>query len=88
MNETIKKLRAKASDLEIELSDLYAMSEERACDYYNVDYKDEAIALINEELVEVYEAIEKAEEVARAEEYKGWADPAFRTQADFDRMRI
>ena len=88
MNETIKKLRQKASDLEIELSDLYAMSEERACDYYNVDYKDEAIALINEDLVEVYEAIEKAEEMARAEEYKGWVDPAFRAQADFDRMRI
>lgn len=88
MNETIKKLRAKASDLEIELSDLYAMSEERACDYYQVDYKEEAITLINEELAEAYKAIDEAEEREIAEMYKGWADPAFKTEADFDRMRI
>lgn len=83
MNETIKKLRTKASDLEIELSDLYAMSEERACDYYQVNYKEEAITLINEELAEAYKAIDEAEERERAEMEDELYHFAFPTERDF-----
>lgn len=81
-------LRDKATALDNELSDLYTMSEEAACFRYNVDYKEEAIELLKYEIQEAYEALEKAEAEEEAKTYAGWVDPAFRTMADFDRMRI
>lgn len=83
-------LRDKATALDNELSDLYTMSEEAACFRYNVDYKEEAIELLKYEIQEAYEALEEAEAEAEeeAKAYAGWVDPAFRTIADFDRMRI
>lgn len=82
------ELRDKATALENELADLYAMSEEAACFRYNVDYKREAIDILDGELRETYKAIEEAEAEEGAKAYAGWADPAFRTMADFNRMRI
>lgn len=82
------ELRDKATALENELADLYAMSEEAACFRYNVDYKQEAIDILDEELRETYKAIEEAEAEEEAKAYAGWVDPAFRTMADFNRMRI
>lgn len=83
-----KILRDKATALENELADLYAMSEEAACFRYNVDYKQEAIDILNDELQDAYKALEEAELEEETKEYAGWCDPAFRTMADFDRMRI
>lgn len=81
-------LRDKATALENEIADLYAMSEEAACFRFNVDSKDEAIEIITMELQDAYKALENAERDEEAREYAGWCDPAFRTMADFDRMRI
>ncbi len=80
--------QAQIEELENELEDLYTMSEEAACFRYNVDYKQEAIDMLNEELREAYKALEDAELDEEAEQYRGWADPAFRSVADFDRMRL
>lgn len=81
-------LRDKATTLENELADLYAMSEEAACFRYNVDTKREAIDTLDEELQNTYKTLEEAERDEEAMAYAGWADPAFRTVADFHRMRI
>lgn len=74
-------------ELEYELADLYSMSEEAACFRYNVDYKEEAIDILKDELEEAYKALEKVEQ-DEAEVVWGYCDPAFRTMADCDRMRI
>jgi hypothetical protein len=81
-------LHDKATALENELADLYAMSEEAACFRYNVDYKQEAIDMLNEDLQEAYWALEEAERKEEEKIYEGWVDPAFRTMADFNRMRL
>lgn len=81
-------LQDKATALENELADLYAMSEEAARFRYNVDEKQEAIEILDEELQSTYKAIEEAELAEEAKTYEGWIDPAFRTMADFNRMRI
>lgn len=75
-------------ELENELEDLCTMSEEDACERFNVDSKYEAIQLINMELQDAYRALDEAEREEEAEGYAGWCDPAFRTAADFYRMRI
>lgn len=75
-------------ELENELEDLYTMSEEAACFRYHVDFKEDAIDTLKDELEEAYEALENADSEEEAEGYAGWCDPAFRTAADFYRMRI
>lgn len=72
----------------MEIADLYSMSEEAACFRYNTDNKEEAINILNAELADLYKVLAEKEEEARAEEYRGWADPAFRSVADFDKMRL
>lgn len=67
----------------MELADLYYMSEDAACFRYNVDTKQEAIEMLNEELMQLNVLLREKED----EEYSGWVDPAFRTTADFDRLR-
>lgn len=83
-----EELRTQIEELENELADLYSMSEEAACFRYNVDYKEEAIDILKDELEEAYKNLDKAEREEEAEEYAGWCDPAFPTMADFYRMRI
>lgn len=83
-----EELRTQIEELENELADLYSMSEEAACFRYNVDYKEEAIDILKDELEEAYKNLDKAEREEEAEEYVGWCDPAFPTMADFYRMRI
>ena len=80
--------QAQIEELENELEDLYTMSEEAACFRYHVDCKEDAIDILKDELEEAYEAFEEAEREEEAEGYDGWLDPAFRTMADFDRMRV
>ncbi|MBO7307911.1 MAG: hypothetical protein J6U59_07780 [Alistipes sp.] len=83
-----EELQMQIEELENELEDLGTMSEEDACDRFNVDSKNEAIEFINMELQDAYKALDEAEREEEAEEYAGWCDPAFRTMADFYRMRI
>lgn len=83
-----EELRNQIEEWEGDLTDLCTMSEEDACSRFNVDTKYEAIELINMELQVAYKALDKAEREEEAEVVWGWCDPAFRTLADFDRMRI
>ena len=88
MKKTLEDFQMEAQNLENELADLYSMSEEAACFRYNVDEKQEAIDTLDEQLQNTYKAMEEAERDKEAMAYAGWADPAFRTVADFHRMRI
>lgn len=88
MKSDINTRKQEVVAIENEFAYLYAMSEEAACFRYNVDYKQEAIDILKEEFREAYKALEKAELEEEAEECAGWCDPAFRSVADFDRMRI
>lgn len=83
-----EELRNQTEGWEDDLADLRTMSEEDACSRFNVDSKQEAIELINMELQDAYKALDEAEREEVAEAVWGWCDPAFRTAADFDRMRI
>jgi hypothetical protein len=83
-----EELRNRIEEWEDDLVDLCTMSEEEACDRFNVDNKYEAIELINIELQDAYKALDEAEREEEAEEYAGWCDPAFRTMADFYKMRL
>jgi hypothetical protein len=86
-----EELRMQIEEWEDNLNDLCTMSEEDACSRFNVDCKFEAIELISMELQDAYKALDAAEldeAEAEAEAYRGWADPAFRSVADFDRMRL
>lgn len=80
-------LRVDLSEAENELNDIYTMSEEAACFRYLCDTKEEAINILEESIKELSHKIEALEE-AEDDEYRGWCDPAFRTEADFYRMRI
>lgn len=79
--------------LQAEYNDLLYLDEERACDLYETDTKDEAIALLQEHIDTLIAEIDLAteeEEIRRTKESDDmpWIDPAFRTMADFNRMRI
>ena len=80
-NET----RLKIEEVEMELADLYSMSEEAVCFRYNTDTKQEAIEALNDELTTLYEEMKNMES---GELNWGGVDPAFGTMADFDRMRV
>lgn len=84
----MQETRTKIEEVEMELADLYSMSEEAACFRYNVDYKEEAINILNAELADLYKVLAEKEAEAEAEAYLGWADPAFQSIADFYRMRM
>jgi LytS/YehU family sensor histidine kinase len=88
MKKTLASLQIEVQNLENELADLYAMSEEAACFRYNVDEKQEAIVSLHEEIKDLYEKIEIAEYEEEVEVSVSWVDPAFRSLADFDRMRV
>lgn len=84
----MQEAKTKIEEVEMELADLYSMSEEAACFRYNVDYKEEAIDILKDELEDLYKVLAEKEAEAEAEAYRGWADPAFASIAEFDRMRI
>lgn len=83
-----EELRNQIEEWEGDLTDLCTMSEENACSRFNVDSKYEAIELINMELQDAYRSLDEAEREEETEVVWGWCDPAFRTLADFYRMRI
>lgn len=76
-------------ELQAEYNDLLYLDEERACDLYNTDTKSEAITILQEHIDTLIAEIDLATE---EEEMKSatmpWIDPAFRTMADFNRMRV
>lgn len=76
-------MNSRYTELNNELEDVYAMSEEAVCFRYNVDNKAEAIAILQAEIDSIDD-----EEDEDDDYYRGWCDPAFRTMGDFDRMRV
>ena len=78
-------LRSKLAEEEVELQDVYAMSEEDVCSKYNTDTKEEAITAIIEWIEDLIQQIEDAE--AKNAPLMT-IDPAFSSMAEFDRMRI
>lgn len=83
------KMHQALRELEAEIEDVYTMSEEAACFRYNVDNKEEIVQRLKEEEQSLIEQIEyeEEEEVRKNGSYIG-IDPAFRSMADFDRMRV
>lgn len=80
-------------ELQAEYNDLLYLDEECACGLYKTDTKDEAITILQEQIDTLITEIDLAteeEEIRRAKESDDmpWIDPAFRTMADFNRMRI
>lgn len=87
----MQETKTKIEEVEMELADLYCMSEEAACFRYNTDSKEEAINILNAELADLYKVLAEKEAEAEREEAEivwGYCDPAFRSVADFDRMRL
>lgn len=79
-------------ELQAEYNDLLYLDEERACDLYKTDTKSEAITILQEQIdtliVEIDLATEEETKRAKESDDMPWIDPAFRTMADFDRMRV
>lgn len=80
-------------ELQAEYNDLLYLDEKCACHLYNTDTKSEAITILQEQIDTLIAEIDLAteeEEIRRAKESDDmpWIDPAFRTMADFNRMRI
>ena len=87
----MRELENKVAQLENELADLYTMSEEAACFRYNVDYKQEAIDILTDDLNEAYKALEEAEieyETENADWHNYGLDPAFSSWSEFNKMRV
>lgn len=75
------ELKIKIEEVELELADLYSMSEEAACFRYNVDEKSEAIIAIHEELTELYKRLDKLQE--EEVDPSIWVTPGFTSEIDF-----
>lgn len=82
LNDKRKQLQA----LENDLINIYYMSDAMGCAKYNVDYKDEAIEFIEEDMESLRNEIAKLEEKMLdpdAEMERAMYHPAFRTEASF-----
>lgn len=84
----MQETRTKIEEVEMELADLYSMSEEAACFRYNTDSKEEAIDILNAELNALYKQLDELVSEDSEECSIGWVDQAFKSLADFERMRI
>lgn len=83
---TLNEKREKLQTLENDLINIYYMSDAMVCDKYNVDYKDEAIEFIEEDMESLRDEIAKMEEKLLdpdAEMERAMYHPAFRTERDF-----
>jgi hypothetical protein len=83
-----EELRWRIEEVEMELADLYSMSEEAACFRYNADNKEEVIDILNAELNTLYKRLDEVVSEESDECSIGWVDQAFKSLADFERMRI
>lgn len=78
--------RQELAKLEAELISVYYMSDAMVCDKYNVDYKDEAIEFIEEDMESLRDEIAKMEEKMLdpdAEMERAMYHPAFPTEQSF-----
>lgn len=86
MNSIIDTLRRELKGLNAELSDIYDLSEEAACECYNVDSKAEIIEIMNDEITSKSAELEEAEWNMGDDDDREIERPyhfAFRTEPDF-----
>ena len=82
----MSNLRQQLSDAEIELEDLYCMSEEAACFRYNTRAKEDAITMVREWIESLIAQIEQEVEDEMIEEAMTTPQPyhfAFATESEF-----
>lgn len=78
MHTQLEAIKREISQLEIELADVYSMSEESVIFRYNVDYKEEAIECLEDQIKTLYSRCEEIEyEMERIELPDDW--PVFPT---------
>ena len=85
MNSIIT-LRNRLADAEAELEDIYTMSEQAACECYNVDYKEDIIIAFQElidELIRQIDVAQEEEDIRRASETPQPYHYAFATEREF-----
>lgn len=83
----LRNLQRQLSELDTELNDVYSMSEEAACFRYNVDCKEDAINLLEDEIDCITAQIEDCEcEQGGAEPFFG--DIAFPTEQSYYSFRF
>lgn len=70
-------------ELEKELEEVRGMTEKEACDAYMVNSKNEAIAIISEEIT----ALERYQCEYDDDDYDMWDDHGFASEADYIRWR-
>lgn len=82
---TRQEIKRQLNILEAQLTDVHSKSERVVCTEYNVDNRQEAIDFLEDEINILEAQIDFCDD---DDELAGWRDPAFRTEADFYRMRI
>lgn len=82
---TRREMERQLNILEAQLMDVHCKSERVVRETYNVDNRQEAIDILEDEIKMLEAQIDYYDD---DDELAGWCDPAFRTLADFDRMRI
>lgn len=85
----LQDTRKALAEAEAELTNIYYMSEEEACQAYNVNYKDDIIELMQEKIDEVKSDIAALEESleAEAEAERPMFHHAFPTETTFWRFK-
>lgn len=78
----LTELNRQLAEAEAELEDVYSMSEEAVCFRYNVEDKDAAITLINEDIEALYRRIEEAEKIEARDQPRPYHF-AFPTEASY-----
>ena len=78
----LTELNRQLAEAEAELEDAYSMSEEAVCFRYNVEDKDTAITLINEEIEALHRRIEEAEKIEARDQPRPYHF-AFPTEASY-----
>lgn len=84
---TRREIKRQLNILEAQLMDVHSKSERVVCTEYNVDNRQEAIDFLEDEINILEAQIDYCDD-DDDDELAGWRDPAFRTEADFYRMRI
>lgn len=82
---TRREMERQLNILEAQLMDVHSKSERVVCTEYNVDNRQEAIDILEDEIKMLEAQIDYYDD---DDELAGWCDPAFRTAADFYRLRI
>lgn len=87
INNDIALLKRKYIDLDTELADIYSMTEEQACDLYDVGSKAEIIERFNSKLESLAEQMDSLEDELKATDAQEYGNGGFRSETDFWRWK-